>query len=43
MFKVIGATVVYGFASFDLYKWWKDYMREYTNHLRSNNLSEDAE
>lgn len=26
MFRIIGATVVYGFASFGLYKWCKEYL-----------------
>ena len=29
MFKVIGATVVYGFASFGFYRWWQEYMQEH--------------
>ena len=28
MFKIIGATVVYGFACFGFYKWWEEYMGE---------------
>lgn len=27
MFKIIGATVVYGFAGFGLYRWLKEYRR----------------
>ncbi len=39
MFKVIGATVVYGFASFGFYKWWKDYMQEHPCPQCSNNVT----
>lgn len=39
MFKVIGATVVYGFASFGLYRWWKEYMQEHSCPQCSNNVT----
>jgi hypothetical protein len=41
MFKVIGATVVYSFASFGFYKWWKAYKQERPCIQRSDNVSED--
>ena len=31
MFKVIGATVVYGFAGYGLYKWWQEYVQQHPN------------
>ena len=36
MFKVIGATIVYGFATFGFYKWCKDYMRKHPCHCSNN-------
>lgn len=39
MFKVIGATVVYGFASYGLYRWWKEYMQGHPCPQCSNNVT----